>query len=89
MKSSTVLLASSLLSSVLACGFANVARGSKAAVWKTKRSELLATVNSTVLATRPPDSPEDSNELLGDLVTQGPRTEVGRVSRRFLGMNLM
>jgi hypothetical protein len=30
-------------------------------------------------AARPIDSPEDSNELLGDLVTPGPNTTVGKV----------
>jgi hypothetical protein len=80
MKFCTFLLTSSLLPSVFACGFAKVAKGSKAAVWKTKRSELLATVNSTVFAARPPDSPEDSDELLGDLLTKGPVTQVGKVS---------
>ena len=88
MKSSTVLLASSLLSSVLACGFAKVARGSKAAVWKTKRSELLATVNSTASANRPPNGKDDSNELLGDLVTQGARSEVGKVGQLFSWMSI-
>jgi hypothetical protein len=84
MKFSTVFLTSSLLPSVFACGFAKAAQGSKAAVWKTKRSELLATVNSTLLAARPPDSPEDSNELLGDLLTRGPQTPIGRVRFRVL-----
>jgi hypothetical protein len=30
-------------------------------------------------AARPPDGPNDSNELLGDLVAPGPSTEVGKV----------
>lgn len=74
MKSTTLLLASCLFSNVFACGFAQAARGSKAAAWKAKRAELVDTVNSTTLA-----EPGESNELLGDLLTQGPKSNVGRV----------
>jgi hypothetical protein len=31
-------------------------------------------------ATRAPDGPNDSSELLGDLVSPGPSTEVGKVT---------
>jgi hypothetical protein len=43
------------------------------AVWRQK----LAEIERRGLA--PIDSPEDSNELLGDLITPGPTTPVGKV----------
>ena len=41
--------------------------------WTEKLAEIKAR------AARPVDSPEDSNELLGDLVTPGPSTPIGQV----------
>jgi hypothetical protein len=42
--------------------------------WGNKIAEIKAR------AARPVDGPEDSNELLGDLVTPGPSTDVGKVT---------
>jgi hypothetical protein len=66
-------LSALLLGSVLATSsFAHP--GSK---WTKKMAEIEAEI--TKRAATPIDSPEDSNELLGDLVTPGPSTPVGKV----------
>jgi len=41
--------------------------------WKEKLVEIQAR------AARPVDGPDDSSELLGDLATKGPKTDVGRL----------
>jgi hypothetical protein len=68
MRFSALLLGSVLASASLAHP------GSK---WAKKMVELEAEI--TKRAATPIDSPEDSNELLGDLIKPGPTTPVGKV----------
>jgi hypothetical protein len=70
MKFSVILLGSAI-ASALPGTLAHP--GSK---WAKKMVEVEAEISRR--AATPIDSPEDSNELLGDLVTPGPSTPVGK-----------
>lgn len=69
MKFINILLSSALATTILAYPGA----GKGAGKWKQTLAELQRR------AATPIDSPEDSNELLGDLLTPGPTTPVGKV----------
>jgi hypothetical protein len=71
MKFGTVLL-SSAIASALPGTLAHP--GSQ---WAKKMTEIEAEIVKRAAA--PDNSPEDSNELLGDLVKPGPTTPVGKV----------
>lgn len=67
MKFMNIALSSALATTILAYPGAGK--------WKNTLSELERR------AATPIDSPEDSNELLGDLLTAGPTTPVGKVCK--------
>lgn len=69
MKLSNILLGSALASASL---------GHPGSKWAERMAEIEVEVQRR--AARPVDGPEDSNELLGDLVKPGPNTAVGKVN---------
>jgi hypothetical protein len=53
-----------------------------------KMTKLLDDIKVVARGLAPIDSPQDSNELIGDLVTPGPTSTVGQVSSSFVQIDI-